>query len=95
MGVRMQINRYRTTPSGYDYKDVLKRGKAFYTFHGAMGPIYHDDFEMQPCGFGDHILWSAESTTIPPFLPPKGTIFVHWNGKKWEESAVAPAKNRG
>lgn len=35
MGARRTINRYRTTPSGYDYADVLKRGKRFHTHSDA------------------------------------------------------------
>lgn len=83
MGARRTINRYRTTPSGYDYADVLKRGKRFYTYSGA-----HSDFEMQPGRFGNHVLWSAEHVTIPPFVAPQGTIRVFWDGKRWRESAT-------
>lgn len=79
MSVRRQTNRYRTTPTGYDYADVLKRGKRF---HG------HDDFEMQPTTFGDRTIWAAEARTLPRFSVPKGTICVHWNGKRWEESPL-------
>lgn len=81
MSARRQINRYRTTPSGYDYADVLKRGKRFYT-HGNA----HSDFEMQPFTSGNRVLWFAETPTLSTFTPPKGTIFVHWSGKRWEES---------
>ena len=79
MSVRRQINRYRTTPAGRDYADVLKRGKRFHN---------HRDFEMQPYTSGDRVLWSAETPTLPTFKPPKGTIRVHWNGKRWEESPL-------
>lgn len=83
MGARRTINRYRTTPSGYDYADVLKRGKKFHTHSGA-----HSNFEMQPFRSCDRVLWSAESITLSPFVPPQGTIRVFWNGKRWVESPV-------
>lgn len=78
MGARKSINRYRTEPYGYDYKDVLNRGKRFYTYNG-----YHDNFEMQPFVCDGRIQWSAESETLHPFTAPKGTVKVKWNGKRW------------
>ena len=83
MGARRTINRYRTTPSGYDYADVLKRGKRFHTHSDA-----HSNFEMQPFRSGDRVLWSAESVTLPPFVSPQGTIRICWNGKRRVESAI-------
>lgn len=83
MGARRTINRYRTTPSGYEYADVLKRGKRFHTHQGE-----HASFEMQPGQFGDRVLWSAESPTLPPFKAPRGTILIHWCEGRWIESPL-------
>ena len=68
MGARREINRYRTTPSGYDYNDVLRRGKAFHR----DSP---DGFEMTPytSPSDGRTLWSAEFVTKPPFKKPDGT----------------------
>lgn len=81
MGVRRSINRYRTTPSGYDYNDVLRRGKAFHrnNFNG---------FEMVPCHARDgRVLWSAEFTTKPPFKKPEGSRTYEFDEarKHWVE----------
>ena len=80
MAVRRQCNRYRTEPSGYDYKDVLKRGKAFFTYNG-----HHEPFEMTDY-LGDGF-WMAHTRTHKPFKVHEGTILVKWNRdkKRWEE----------
>lgn len=79
MGVRRQINRYRTTPGGYDFLEVLKKGKAF---HRASGR-----FEMVPFETPKGEWWSAESPTLPTFEPHKGTKRYRFNEerKRWEE----------
>lgn len=88
MGVRRTINRYRTVPSGYDYADVLRRGKRFHTHLGE-----HSTFEMQPYQSGGRVLWSAESVTLPPFVAPRGTIRISWNGKRWVESPLSSIRH--
>lgn len=81
MGVRRTINRYRTPPSGYDYADVLKRGKRFYRNSG--------EFEMKPFKSPgkDTVCWYAVSFTPPPFIAPQGTRKYKFNyhKNKWEE----------
>lgn len=81
MGVRRTINRYRETPSGYKYDDVLKRGKAFH-----RNSLI---FEMVPFN-GDHskaILWTAEFQILPPFKRPEGTRTYKFDikRKRWIE----------
>jgi len=78
MAVRKQCNRYRTEPSGTDYKTVLKKGKAFFTYNE-----HHQSFEM--ANFDG--LWLAHRRTLPGFTVHEGTIIVEWNRdkKKWEE----------
>lgn len=61
------------------YSDVLKRGKRFHR---------HSNFEMQPHTFSGRVFWSAESITLPPFVPPNGTVRIVWNGKRWSESPI-------
>lgn len=80
MSVRKRINRYQTTPNGYDFKEVLKKGKVFYRGIGR--------FEMVPFETSSGIRWSAESPTLPPFKPHKGTIRYKFNidRKRWEET---------
>lgn len=81
MGVRRTINRYRTTPIGYDYNDVLRRGKAFHRNN-------LNGFEMVPCRARDgRVLWSAEFTTKPPFKKPDGTRTYKFDNtrKRWIE----------
>lgn len=83
MGARREINRYRTTPSGYDYNDVLRRGKAFHrnSFNGI--------FEMMPytSPSDGRTLWSAEFETLPPFKKPDGTRTYKFDEtrKRWIE----------
>lgn len=81
MGARRTINRYRTTPSGYDYDDVLRRGKAFHRDN-------FDGFEMVPfvC-YSGRVLWSAEFITKPPFKKPDGTRTYQFDKarKHWVE----------
>lgn len=80
MAVRRQCNRYRTTPIGYDYDEVLKKGKAFHRISG--------EFEMQPFeSASGKVMWSAESTTLPTFNAPKGTRKYRFNNsnRRWEE----------
>lgn len=83
MAVRRRINRYRHEPSGYDYKEVLKKAKAFFRAS--------EKFEMQPFDSTitgeNRIMWMATSETLPPFKPSKGTRFYRFNRKKkrWEE----------
>lgn len=75
------INRYRTTPIGYDYNDVLRRGKAFHRNN-------LNGFEMVPCRARDgRVLWSAEFTTKPPFKKPDGTRTYKFDNtrKRWIE----------
>lgn len=78
MAVRRQCNRYRTEPSGRDYKAVLKKGKAFFTYNG-----YHQPFEMSNYDG----LWLAHRRTLPGFAVHEGTILIEWNREKnkWEE----------
>ena len=78
MAVRKQCNRYRTEPSGTDYKTVLKKGKAFFTYNE-----HHEPFEM--ANFDG--LWLAHRRTLPGFTVHEGTIIVEWNRdkNKWEE----------
>lgn len=81
MGVRRTINRYRTTPSGFDYDDVLRRGKAFHRNN-------LDGFEMVPNGtIEGRVLWSAEFVTMPPFKKPDGTRTYQFDNarKRWVE----------
>ena len=77
MSVRKQHNRYRTEPYGRNYKDVLKRGKAFFTIGGE-----HYSFELSQY----HGIWTAHERTLPGCIP-EGTIIVEWNQRKrkWEE----------
>lgn len=81
MGVRRTINRYRETPSGHDYDDVLKRGKVFYRDCGV--------FEMVPFRNKDNkvVRWSAESGIIQPFKRPEGTRVYRFDfiRKRWIE----------
>lgn len=89
MGVRRTHNRARTTPNGYDYNDVLKRGKVFHrnSFNGV--------FEMQPYQRKDGvILWTAESETLPPFTRPKGTRIYKFDlsRKRWIEITEQSAR---
>ncbi len=82
MGVRKTHNRAKTTPSGYNYDDVLKRGKVFHR------NSYNGIFEMQPYGGKDGvILWTAERETHPPFTRPKGTRVYKFDNTKrrWVE----------
>ncbi len=78
MSVRKQHNRYRTEPYGRNYKDVLKRGKAFFTIGGE-----HYSFEMSQY----HGIWTAHERTLPGCSPGRGAIIVEWNQRKrkWEE----------
>ena len=82
MGVRRTINRYRTTPSGYDYDDVLRRGKAFHRNN-------LDGFEMVPSTspYSGKTLWFAEFPTKPPFKKPDGTRTYQFDNarKRWVE----------
>lgn len=81
MGARRSINRYRTTPSGYDYNDVLRRGKAFY-----RNNVY--GFEMVPFVTRDgRVLWSAENVTLPPFKKHDGARTYQFDKarKHWVE----------
>lgn len=86
MAVRKQCNRYRTEPHGYDYKEVLKKGKAFYTYNGYWEGITHDPFEMS-CYDG---LWIAHKRTLPGFRIKEGTIIVEWDidKKRWYERGI-------
>lgn len=89
MGARSTHNRARTTPNGYDYNDVLKRGKVFHrnSFNGV--------FEMQPYqGKDGVILWTAESETLPPFTRPKGTRIYKFDRsrKRWVEITEQSAR---
>lgn len=81
MGVRRTINRYRTTPSGFDYDDVLRRGKAFHRNN-------IDGFEMVPhvCSSG-RVMWSAEFITKPTFKKHDGTRTYQFDRvrKRWVE----------
>lgn len=82
MGARRTINRYRITPSGYDYNDVLKRGKAFYC--NSL-----DGFEMVPYTnpYSEETWWFAEFPTKPPFKKPNGTRTYQFDNarKRWIE----------
>ena len=81
MGVRRTINRYRTTPSGYDYDDVLRRGKAFHRNN-------LDGFEMVPSvSRSGNVLWFAEFVTKPPFKKPDGTRTYKFDNtrRRWVE----------
>jgi hypothetical protein len=80
MAVRRQINRYKTAPSGYDYKDVLQKGKRFYT----IGSL-HETFEMNPYETQEHTLWTANSVTLECYTKPQGTRTYSWNGTRYEE----------
>ena len=86
MSVRKQHNRYRTEPYGRNYKNVLKRGKAFFTIGGE-----HYSFEMSQY----HGIWTARKRTLPGFSPPEGTIIVEWNQRKrkWEEREYVPERS--
>lgn len=89
MGARSTHNRVRTTPSGYDYNDVLKRGKAFHK------NAYNGIFEMQPySGKDGNILWTAESETLPPFTRPNGTRIYKFDlsRKRWIEITEQSAR---
>lgn len=81
MSVRKTHNRARTTPSGYDYDDVLKRGKVFHR------NSYNGIFEMTPYEGKNGTLWTAESETLPPFTRPKGTRVYKFDNTKrrWVE----------
>lgn len=81
MGARRTINRYRTTASGYDYDDVLRRGKAFHRNN-------LDGFEMVPFDTSDgRVQWSAEFITKLPFKKPDGTRTYQFDEarKRWIE----------
>lgn len=82
MGARKHINRYRTEPCGYDYNEVLKKGKIFHrnSFNGI--------FEMTPYkGIDGRIFWTAESETLPPFKRADGTRIYKFDNaaKRWIE----------
>lgn len=82
MGARRTINRYRTTPSGYDYNDVLRRGKAFHRNN-------LNGFEMTPytSPYTGKTLWFAERVTMPPFKKPAGARTYQFDKarKRWIE----------
>lgn len=80
MGARRTINRYRTTPVGYDYNDVLRRGKALHRYN-------LDGFEMVPCVCDGNVLWSAEFVTKPPFKKLDGTRTYKFDNtrRRWVE----------
>lgn len=84
MSARKHINRYRTEPSGYDYNEVLKKGK---TFHRASGI-----FDMSPYKgkYDDRVLWTATRHSLPPFKPSEGTRRYKFNidRKRWEEIPI-------
>ena len=73
MSVRKQHNRYRTEPYGRNYKNVLKRGKAFFTIGGE-----HYSFEMSQY----HGIWTAHERTLPGCCSPEGTIIRMESEKK-------------
>lgn len=88
MGVRHTHNRTSTTPSGYDYDDVLKRGKAFHRNSS------HGIFEMTPYAGKKGTLWMAESETLPPFTRAKGTRIYKFDTtkKRWVEITEQSAR---
>lgn len=68
MGARRTINRYRIEPSGYDFAEVLKKGKVFHR------NAYNGVFEMTPYkGIDERTFWTAHTETLPPFKKPDGT----------------------
>lgn len=71
----------RVAPMGYDYNEVLNKGKIYYI---------DQDFEMQPFKSGMKTLWSATDITIPPVKRPAGTIFVKHIADGWE--IISPDK---
>lgn len=82
MGARRTINRYRTEPSGYDYEEVLKKGKIFH--RNSVNGI----FEMTPYkGIDNRIFWVAESETLPPFKRAEGVRIYKFDNvkKRWVE----------
>ena len=83
MAVRQQHNRYRTEPHGYDYDEVLKKGKVFYRASG--------EFEMSPykSPYDDRVMWTAFPKTIG-FAVADGTRRYKFNTitKKWEEVEI-------
>lgn len=84
MSARGHRNRYRTEPSGYDYNEVLKKGKVF---HRAS-----EKFEMSPYKgkYDDRVFWTATTITLPPFKPAEGTRRYIFNidRKCWEEIPI-------
>lgn len=81
MSARHTHNRARTTPYGYDYNDVLKRGKIFHR------NSYDGIFEMQPYETAHGTMWTAESETLKPFKRPIGTRVYKFDNQKhrWVE----------
>lgn len=79
MSVRRRINRHRSEPCGYDYADVLKKGKAFHRIS--------EEFEMSPFEASKGTMWMACSRTTPPFKPSEGTRIYKFDRsqKKWIE----------
>lgn len=82
--VRRAINRYKTPPSGYEYDEVLKKGKAFYrnNLEFIMAPFTSKN--------GECVLWSAETPPVPPFTLPSGARKYKFNtaSRRWEEITV-------
>lgn len=82
--VRRTINRYKTPPHGYDYNEVLKKGKTFYRTDR--------EFIMAPFTSknGERVLWSAETSPLPPFTLPSGARKYKFNNssRRWEEVTV-------
>jgi hypothetical protein len=75
MGVRKCISRARTIPTGYNFDEVLKKGKSYHK---------NRDFEMQPFVHGNKVFWSAETITTLPFVAPVGTIKVKRLEHSWK-----------
>lgn len=83
MAVRKQTNRYRVSPSGYDYEEVLSKAKRFYRAA--------EVFEMYPyITTGNEVFWSANSVSLPGVVPEKGTRRYCFNKqrKRWEEVEI-------
>lgn len=69
MGARSTHNRYKTEPFGRDYKDVLKRAKAFFK----DGTFYISEYNNVYCSFRPSV-WAKD---------PENAVYFTKVNHKW------------
>lgn len=74
MAVRKTINRYKTEPFGHEYKEVLKRGKAFHKDGSFMMVEYKS-------------VWTAASLPAWGKLPDGARVYEKVSGRWIERTA--------